>query len=254
MTDDIRSLLDHAVPARVSDLDMERAVNEGTRRTRRKTAATAASSLALVGVVAAIGMNWPLGRGVAVDPSPAGGDVAAQLKQAGCTPVALDDPADSNHFDPETAPPAEAIYDLPLPSAGPHLSAISPTPDHMPDAALDVRAVVHNLEHGAVAIWIDTDQVDDATVDAIEEWATSLHGDGFTSKAGGSILMSPAPPGAEVAPVSFRAWKQALDCKNWIQVIADDFVAQHYGTRGQAPEKGLSPYPTPDPLAAATSK
>ena len=254
MTDDIRALLDHAVPTQVSELDMERAVNEGTRRARRKTVVTATSSLALVGVVAAIGMNWPLGRGVAVDPSPAGGDVAAQLEQAGCTPVALEGPANSNHFDPATAPPAEAIYGLPLPSAGPHLSAISPTPDRMPDAALDVRAVVHNLEHGAVAIWIDPDRVDNATVDAIEEWATSLHGDGFTSRAGGSILMSPTPLGADVAPVSFRAWQQALDCQNWTKVIADDFVAQHYGTRGQAPEKGLSPYPTPDPLAAATGK
>lgn len=252
MTDDIGTLLDRAVPTEVADLDMDRALEEGGRRARRKTAAKATSTLALVGVVAVAGMNWPLGRSVTVDPSPAGADVAGQLARAGCAPMAIGNPADRDHFDPATAPPAEALYGLALPSAGPHLSAISPTPAGMPGGALDVRAVVHNLEHGAIAVWIDTNAVAADTVNQIEDWATQLQDAGMANDAGGSILISPAPPGTDVAPVSFRAWGQAIDCQTWAQPVADGFVARHFGSRGQAPEKNLAPYPSPDPLAGTS--
>lgn len=250
MTDDVRALLDRAAPAAVTELDLPRALHEGRRHAHRKTAATAMSTLAVAGVIATTVAGWPLGQRVAVDPSPFTSGVAADLVAAGCTPVATGNPTSPDHFDPADAPAAEAIYDVPLPSAGPHLSRFSPTPATMSDAALDVRAVVHNLEHGAVAVWVDTDRVAPEMVDAIEQWAAGLHADGFVNNnTGGSIMISPTPPDLAVAPISVRAWGTALDCQAWSPDVADAFVAEHFGTRGRAPEGNMAPYPNPDPLA-----
>ena len=175
--------------------------------------------------------------------------LSSELAAAGCTLSEGGKPNAADHFDPADAPPADVVYDVALPSAGPHMSSLSPAPAAMPDVALDVRAVVHNLEHGAVAVWVDTNVVGPEAVKAIEQWASSLHVDGFTNGAGGSVVISPTPPDKDVAPVSLRAWGEALDCQAWTAMVADAFVADHFGTHGRAPERNLTPYPSPDPLA-----
>lgn len=251
MTDDVRSLLDRAAPTTVTDLDLPRALRDGRRRARRRTATiTSMSTLAVAGVVAATVAVWPLGRSVAVDPSSLDSGLPAELAAAGCTPGVGGSPTESDHFDPADAPPADVVYDVALPSAGPHMSSLSAAPAAMPDVALDVRAVVHNLEHGAVAVWVDTEAVSPETVEAVEQWTRGLHDDGFVNGTGGSIVISPTPADADVALISLRAWGEALDCEAWSAVVADAFVAEHFGTRGRAPERNLTPYPDPDPLAS----
>lgn len=250
MTDDITRLLHTAAPTETLDLDLDRARREGRARARRRTTTTAAASAVVLAGAAIVAINWPSATQVTVNPGPGGADVAAERAAAGCVIVPTGDPDTRRHFDLATAPGAEAMYDVPLPSAGDHLANFSGVPDGMSDTPLDVRAVVHNLEHGAIAIWIDPDLVDPEEVADIATWARTRRDQGFIhAAAGAGVIVSPVPNAVSgVAPISLRAWGVAVDCDNWNQIVADDFLASHYGTSGDAPEGFLAPYPTPDPF------
>lgn len=249
MTDDITALVHLAAPTEVRSLDLERARREARHRSRRRTTVTAAASVAVVASAAVVTTTWPTDSGVTVGPAPGGTDVAAEQAAAGCLAVPGGDLDDRNHFDLLTAPPADVMYEVPLPSSGPHLATVSDVPDRVPEVPLDVRAVVHNLEHGAIAIWLDPAQLTPETFDDIATWADTRRRQGFAQDAGVNLIVSPIPPEAdEAAPISLRAWGVALDCASWSQTVADHFVATHYGSRGSAPEGFLGPYPSADPL------
>lgn len=249
MTDDITTLLRRAAPTTVGDLDLDRAQREGRSRARRRTGVTVATAVAAVASATVVASSWPIETAVTVGPAPEGTDLAAEQAAAGCLSVPAGDPDAGDHFDAVTAPPAEALYDVALPSAGDHLAAVSDVPDGVAEVPLDVRAVVHNLEHGAVAIWLDTDQLPADVVDDIATWANTRRAQGFAQDQGASVIASPVPQGLhDVAPVSLRAWGVAMDCSNWSTAVADGFVAAHYGSRGSAPEGFLAPYPSSEPL------
>lgn len=249
MTDDITALLHRAAPTTVGDLDLDRARREGHARARRRTVTTVATTAAAVASAAVVATGWPVETAVTVGPPPEGTDLAAEQAAAGCLSVPVGDPDASDHFDVGTAPPAKALYDVALPSAGDHLATVSDVPDGVAEVPLDVRAVVHNLEHGAVAIWLDTDQLPDDVVDDIATWANRRRAQGFAQGQGANLIVSRVPPDLDdVAPISLRAWGVAVDCSDWSTAVADSFVAAHYGSRGAAPEGFLGPYPSPEPL------
>lgn len=164
---------------------------------------------------------------------------------AGCEDAPVGDISNRDHLDPATAPPASELYDQPLPAGGRHYATPSPLVLELPSTALDPRAVLHNMEHGAVVVWIDAERVDAATRDDVERWKQQLGTAGFDNRdTGAGIFVTPMPEGVEVdAPVALRAWGVALDCPTWNVAAADSFVAQHYGSRGTAPEAELGPYP-----------
>lgn len=167
-----------------------------------------------------------------------------------CTDVggAIDD--DRDHVDPEDAPPADAMYgdheERPAHS-GPHFGIWQLPEDVDADSLsdLDERSLVHNLEHGSIVVAIDPTHPDAPTdTAAIADWARTLMDAGFSSgRAGGGIYTVTYEGIASGAPVALRAWGVALDCDAWDLDAASAFVARHYGERGQAPEKTLSPYP-----------
>lgn len=172
----------------------------------------------------------------------AAADVQAAREAAACAPV--DVPLlGSQHLDPSTAPPAEQLYPVLPPSSGPHFgSPLAPT--GALDDPIDLRSVVHNLEHGAVALWYEPDTVE---ARAIEEWVDQRNSAGFASGArgGGAILAAPFPEGigSSDKPIAFRAWGAAVDCAEFNATAADGFLATNFGTRGRASEGGIAGFP-----------
>jgi hypothetical protein len=170
---------------------------------------------------------------------------------AGCREVATGDIEDREHLDPAAADPAVTLYDVPLPAGGRHFGAWLPPVNGLTDDALDVRAVLHNLEHGGVAVWVDTVALDADAQLSVDAWQRTLARVGFTSdETGANLYTSPMPVHPELRPglhpdavVSYRAWGVSIDCPGWDIAQADAFVALHFGTRGVAPESSFGPYP-----------
>ena len=167
-------------------------------------------------------------------------------ESAGCEMVVENETfGEPTHLDPETAPPADALYaNAPVrPTvSGPHFANQSRTISGIPNQPLDERQVTPNLEHGALVVWYDPAQVDEATVADMEEWMQDRLDMGYQSRAGGSIFVSPYD-GDISAPIAMRMWGFALDCQEWDSTAADSMLIDYYGTHGFAPEANLSPYP-----------
>lgn len=169
------------------------------------------------------------------------------LAASSCTDVDRGDVRDRDHLDPDEAPPASALYGTDLPAAGPHFSRWSAPVDELPATPMDVRTLLHNMEHGAVVVWVDPVQLDEGTLAFIEQWRGQLGAAGFDNEESGAAVFVSRMPG-DVEPgkvaVALRAWGVALDCAVWDLAVADAFVGLHYGTRGAAPEADLGPWPS----------
>lgn len=198
-------------------------------------------SLGLVGVVGCTGSVAPsaLETGArTVDPE--------ALASPDCREVDPGELDDRDHLDAASAPPASELYDTDLPAAGPHFQSWNPVVDELPSTPLDVRALLHNLEHGAVVVWLDPDQLDAGTLDFAARWRAQLGAAGFDNhETGAAVFVSRVPGHVEDGPaVALRAWGVALDCDTWELAVADAFVGLHYGTRGDAPEADMGPWPS----------
>lgn len=154
-----------------------------------------------------------------------------------------------DHEDPASAPPADVMYadheERPAHS-GPHFGVweLPGVVDAAGLADLDERSLVHNLEHGSIVVAIDPSHPEAPDGAEVAAWAASLVDAGFSSgRAGGGVYAVGYEGIASGAPVAYRAWGVALDCDGFDVDAASAFVAAHYGTRGDAPEKTLSPYP-----------
>ena len=213
----------------------------------RRGVRLAAVVVALVAVGAAV-----LGGGAE---SPTPGDLGqsartvdpAALATSACSPVPPGDVDDRDHVDTATAPPPAVLYDTELPAAGPHFPRWVTPADGLPPTPLDVRAVLHNLEHGAVVVWLDDARLGGATLAAVEDWRDQLGAAGFDHDDTGAAVLVSRMPGhvTDDGPVvALRAWGVALDCSRWDLAVADAFVGLHYGTRGDAPEADLGPWPS----------
>lgn len=164
---------------------------------------------------------------------------------AGCDIVDTTALTSSEHLEPATAPPAQVLYTGVTPThSGPHFVQTSPTVPFT-DRQLDERATTHNLEHGAVIVWYDPEQVDGATLEQMEAWSNQLNDAGFRSNGGGAIMVSAyTEPGiASGKAVALRAWSVAVDCDAWDETAANSFVLENYGTNGVAPERNISRFP-----------
>jgi hypothetical protein len=169
----------------------------------------------------------------------------AGRQAAGCEVVDTTALASREHLDPATAPPADTLYTGIRPThSGPHYDQTSPTVSFT-DRQLDERATTHNLEHGAIIVWYDPEQVDDATLGELEAWADRLDASGFDTPAGGAVMVSAyTDPGIDSGKAfALRAWSVAVDCDGWDEDAYSSFVIENYGTNGVAPERNLSRYP-----------
>lgn len=163
-----------------------------------------------------------------------------------CREVDPGDLSDRGHVDPATAPPASELYDTDLPAAGPHFGAWSPVVTGLPDTPLDPRALLHNMEHGAVVVWLNPDVLDAGTLKFVSRWRDQLGAAGFDNDETGTAVFTSRRPGHVEGDtgMALRAWGVALDCDGWDLAVADAFVGLHYGERGAAPEAELGPWPS----------
>lgn len=176
---------------------------------------------------------------------------------AGCEVLAEDapNPGAAEHFDPATAPPADVMYpfDIRPAHSGPHFGQTLPIIRAGVDSQLEERGLLHNLEHGSVAIFYDPEQVEGGEVGAMESLSETLNDNGFAlARSGSGIFVSPfTDPGISSGKaVALRAWGQAVDCDRFDETVAQAFIRDHYGREGIAPEGGFAPYPF-DTLAYA---
>lgn len=215
-------------------------------RRRGRVTAVVASVALLVGLVAvtAIGLQLGTGTGPAPPPPLDRGEVASRADDAGCQVTADGDPMeDRDHLDPADAPPADVLYPQRPPHSGPHFGGLLPLPRGTQDRPIDERAVLHNMEHGAVVVWFDRAAVTGADLEQVANWRDARHDLGFTSRAGGAVFASPLPEIEDAPAVALRAWGVALDCERFDPVVADAFLVDHWGSHGAAPEGELSPFP-----------
>lgn len=242
MSDDVTTLLDQATPAQVDVLDYEQLARRGHRRRWTKRATGAAA-----GVIGAAALTAGV---LTLQDAPSLQVLASPDAATGsCTALDVEVLPTVEHFqagDP-AAPVAEEIYTAGRPTAsGPHYASVAPVREGVAPSQLDERATTHNLEHGAVVIWFDPNQLDTGQVEDIAATAKELHDNGFRKRsAGAGVLASPfTDPGIDSgAAVALRAWGTALDCTSWDAEVAQQFVIDNYGTNGTAPERGLAPHP-----------
>lgn len=176
-------------------------------------------------------------------------DEVAQAEQAaGCETLVEREPLEeAGHFDRAQTPPLDLIYPEIRPThSGPHTPETVPPISGGAPSQIDEVTSTHNLEHGAIIVWYDPEQVDEDTADAMGDWARTLNDSGFRQDQGGTVIfVSPyEEPGISSGKaVGLRAWGTAVDCDEWDETVGNGFVAQHYGTRGIGPEAAFGPYP-----------
>jgi hypothetical protein len=172
-------------------------------------------------------------------------DPARQVDLTHASPACRDasypiDP-DRSHIEESYAPSASELYGELPPTSGPHFVGVLP-PQVALQEEVDPRSAVHNLEHGAIVLWIDPSHAD---ADLVSAWARTLGVAGFSARVGGGgILAAPLMDDATVTePIVLTAWGQRLVCDEFDVKVADRFVAEFYGDRGSAPERSFTPYP-----------
>lgn len=171
-------------------------------------------------------------------------DVAARSEAAGCVLAVDGEPLeDRSHLDSADSLRPDALYSDRPAHSGPHDAGLLPLPEGVAPASIDERAVLHNMEHGAVVVWFDRAAVDGRQRERVADWREARHDLGFTSRAGGAVFASPMPRLDGAPPVALRAWGVALDCERFDPAVADAFLIDHWGSHGAAPEADLSPYP-----------
>lgn len=168
---------------------------------------------------------------------PAEHEVLAAPTAVSCEAGPVEDEGDPIHVDPQDTATEELYRDRP-PASGPHLGAWLDA--RVYDGPVDERAVVHNLEHGAVAIFYDADRLAAEDLEALTAWAEARNWAGLANSAGAGLIVAPFD-GDLGSVVALRAWLVAGDCDGFDAVQADEFLREHFGAAGQAPERRLAP-------------
>lgn len=233
---------------RLTKRERRELAREERRREEREKAARARRTRALTvlgviaGVIGVAALFWftrepEAETGITVARA-AAQDAADEI---GCEPVEIPPPSNTQHLS-EPAPAAEDLYPVRPAHSGPHFPAIHPV--GVFDDPRDERLIVHNLEHGAVAIWYDPETADPAEVDQVETWAEERNRAGFAGRSGAGLIVAPFERELDSGKAfAMRAWLAASDCDGFDPTAADAFVIENYGTAGQAPENFFAPYP-----------
>lgn len=227
-------------------MEEEAAAEAAARRAKYRNGAIAVSLVAVLGGLGylAVDNQTPtIENAITV----AAAEVEEARASSGCEVLDIQPIGDNRHLEPTSAPPAEALYVNGRPTAtGPHYTSPGPIFSGVRDEQLDERATTHNLEHGSVIVWFDPEQVSDEDVDEIDSMVSRLNDAGFANNNGrAGILASPfTDPGIDSGKaIAIRSWGQGMDCDEWDIDYAYGWIAQHFGSRGPAPEALIGQYP-----------
>lgn len=237
-------------------LEEERLAEEQAARDRRRNITYGVSLFVVVGVLIALAVGnlgqtidsaITLTRAEAEDARAASGCEVLDVELVSDADVAALGLNGRSHVEPATAPAADVLYTRGRPTAsGPHYTTPLPVRNGVPDNPLDERGSTHNMEHGAIIVWIDTDVVPGDDVDDIDDWVALLNDNGFAENSGRAGIMASPVTDAGIdsgKPLAIRGWGVAMDCDTWDRDWANAFVIEHYGPRGDAPER-FQEYPS----------
>jgi hypothetical protein len=221
---------------------------QAAKQRRRQGVRNGLVTVVVAGIVGAVVLQAMLGGPATLEEEMVviGSEVEAGRDAAGCELFVDRTPLpEAAHFASGQQPAGELIWPEVRPThSGPHAAQTHPVVS-IASSQIDEGSSTHNLEHGAVMVWYDPDQVGSEDVEAMGSWATTLNENGFRSQGGGGVMVSPyEDPGISSGKaLALRAWGVAKDCDAWNEDVANGFVIEHFGTHGIAPERNLSPYP-----------
>lgn len=160
---------------------------------------------------------------------------AEKLDELGCTPDERKTDLGGGHISgTETELTAEApdvIYPEHPPSSGRHIGQVAAS--GVFDTVIDPRYTTHNLEHGYVVAWYDSDAPADQVED-FKEWGRDTLGD--YPKL---IVAEYYQPFEGDVNFAYSSWFYAQSCETFDADVADVFTRTHYDTAGEGPEKGI---------------
>ena len=116
-------------------------------------------------------------------------------------------------------------YNSEPPTSGPHYA--SPAEAQFFESPVEPERVVHNLEHGQIVIWYQSD-LPESTIDSLQE---------MVEDAAPFVLATPYS-GAE-QPIVYTAWQNSLGCEQPSTAVLENFRERF---QGQGPEKVVPPY------------
>ena len=122
----------------------------------------------------------------------------------------------------------DVTYDRTPPNSGPHHAQWATVRKRVytPDDAPPVEQVVHNLEHGYVVVWYDPARTDGGPLD-----------DALTPAQVRKLFAVPWTRDANLpAPYVLTAWGHEQQCTDVSGEAIANFVAEHGGGNGDAPE------------------
>lgn len=158
-------------------------------------------------------------------------DALANLDALGCTEDETQPDSGAGHISENLAqfPPDQIYPDRPA-SSGLHLPRWIISGVY--DKEIDERLLVHNLEHGYVNVYYSADAGEEAVAEL------KANAEERIDSGAPKLIVAPwagdMPDGANFA---FTAWRQRQLCERYDEGILLEFVANHHGLRGQAPEK-----------------
>lgn len=203
-----------------------------------------ATRLVVLGVIAALVLG---GTGVAVAGWLANraadaelrAQALARLDELGCTEDETQPDLGAGHISDNLAEFApDRIYPNRPTSSGVHLPRWILTGVY--DKEIDERLLVHNLEHGYVVVYHDAG-ADPEAVAELEANAEERIGSGAPK-----LIVTPwIGELPEEANFAFVAWRQRQLCEQYDEGVLLEFLTNHHGLRGQAPEKDLQAHLNP---------
>jgi Protein of unknown function (DUF3105) len=189
------------------------------RRTLIWSGVAVASLVALVALIFFLGRDEPQAANRAVSPAA----LAAARKEAGASGVKTFPNAGRNHI---TASQQPSNWNSNPPTSGDHLG--TPLPPGVYNTEQDMRALVHNLEHGYVVIvykGLDEDQVEELTK--------------FVNARDGSKLILAPYSGLDSNGVALTAWQKLETMQrvnmDVVQAFVNDYMVP-IGAKSVAPE------------------
>lgn len=237
-------------------LEEEREAAAQARRDRRRNVTYGVSLLVVVGILVYLAIG-NLGQSVDSQITLTRAEAEDARAAAGCEVLDVDLVSDEavaplglngrSHIEPVNAPAPELLYTEGRPTAsGPHYETPLPVRNGVAEAPLDERGSTHNLEHGAVLVWVDPEQVPDESIDDIDDWVALLNDNGFAENTGRAGIMASYVTDAGIdsgKAIAIRGWGVAMDCDSWDRDWANAFVINNFGSRGTAPER-FQEYPS----------
>jgi hypothetical protein len=99
--------------------------------------------------------------------------------------------------------------------------------------------LIHNLEHGGIVIWYDTDRIGAEDLDTLTQYVNSQVASGISGRF--KFILSPwGGQDALPAPIVVTAWRYLLELDTADTAAIDEFTRAHYA-RSPEPNGGPGP-------------